>query len=64
MTITDQHLLIERSGLLARTVVPRLAVSLGDVVGFHSKPPSLLATGWIQLCGRASPGSRARRRTE
>lgn len=50
VTITDQHLVIERSGVLARTVGQRQVVSLGDVVGFHVKEPSLLANGWIQLC--------------
>ncbi|MBH5144310.1 exonuclease domain-containing protein [Rhodococcus erythropolis] len=50
VAITDQHLVIERSGLLARTVGPREVVSLGDVVGFHVKRPSILTNGWIQLC--------------
>jgi len=49
-SITDQHLVIERSDLLARTVGPHEAMSPGGVVGFHIKQPSILTNGWIQLC--------------
>lgn len=48
--ITDEHVVIERSGLLARTIGPRQVISLGDVVGFHVKSPSFFVNGWIQLC--------------
>ena len=50
VTITDQYLIIERSGPLVHTIGPRQDVHLGSVVGFHLQQPSVLANGWIQLC--------------
>ena len=49
-TITSDHLVIDRSGVLARTIGRQQVVALADIASYHVKAPSLLSNGWIQLC--------------
>ncbi|WP_244461614.1 exonuclease domain-containing protein [Rhodococcus sp. ZPP] len=50
VTITGEHLVIDRSGVLSVTIGRRQVIALPDVVSYHVKQPSLLSNGWVQLC--------------
>lgn len=50
VTITSDHLVIDRSGVLARTIGRQQVVALADISSYHVKAPSLLSNGWVQLC--------------
>ncbi|WP_158506295.1 exonuclease domain-containing protein [Tomitella biformata] len=49
MTITSQHLVIDRNMVAALTAGRQQSIGLGDIVGYHVQEPGRLTNGSIQL---------------
>lgn len=50
VSVTDRTLVIDRAGPQARRFGSHRSVSLDYLAGFHTRQPTRLTPGWIQLC--------------